>query len=210
MPKTNYDLIRNAWIAEQDNDALQDLEDLKLTNMTEYLSQVRLKLAKTNAEDRIQFNLYTQEALNLEFMIHDLLILRRDKILNACIRQIPPKGTMTLFEEEDFYKRLVRGFENHNKYVDDVLAGTPLSTIKIDHEPVGTKKEKEDKTESTELEYVLVSFLKPVDTAFVGFDEVTYGPYEIGETATIPLANARRWLRDGIVTRIIMEREDSD
>jgi DNA replication initiation complex subunit (GINS family) len=210
LPDTNYDLIKNAWIAEQNNDALQDLEDLKLNKMTEYLSQVRLKLAETNAEDRMQFNLYTQEALNLEFMIHDMLILRRDKILKACIRQIPPKGTMTVFEEEDFYKKLVRGFENHNKYVDDVLAGTPLSTMKVNHEKSTTKKEKEDKTELTELEYVLVSFLKPVDNAFVGLDEVTYGPYEVGDTATIPLANARRWLRDGIVTRIIMEREDSE
>jgi DNA replication initiation complex subunit (GINS family) len=210
LPDTSYDTIKNAWIAEQDNDVLQDLEDDRLNKMTEYLSQVRLRLAETNAEDRIQFNLYTQEALNLEFMIHDLLILRRDKILKACIRQIPPKGIMTVFEEQDFYKRLARGFENHSKYIDDILTGTPLSTLKVNHESLVTQEEKEDKAESTEIEYVLVSFLKPVDTAFVGLDEETYGPYEVGETATIPLANARRWLRDGIVTRIIMEREDSD
>jgi hypothetical protein len=209
LPESNYEKIKNSWIAELDNDHLQDLEDLQLSKMIDYLSSVRLKLAETNAEERIQFNLLTQEALNLEFMIKDLLVLRRDKIINAVLRQRRPMGFMTLTEEE-FYNRFFRGFEGHRLYMDEALAGNPSPTLKID-QIAGEKTARDDEEDSSSsaLEYVLVQFIKPVDTAFLGLDEVTYGPYEVGQIATIPLANARTWLRDGTVTRIVTESENS-
>ncbi len=209
MPDTNYDTIKNVWTDELENDHLQDLEDLRLSKMIDYISSMRLKLAETNAEDRIQFSLLTQEVLNLEFMIHDLLVLRRDKIIRASFLQRRPMGTMTLVEEE-FYNRLLRGFEGHKLYIDEVLAGNPSPTMTVEsHASDESTDTKTIDKESNDMEYVLVRFLKPIESAFLGLDDVTYGPYEAENIATIPIANARTWLRDGTVTRVMVE-DDSD
>ncbi len=179
--------------------------------MIDYLSGVRLKLAETNADERIQFNLLTQEALNLEFMIRDLLSLRRDKIVKTSFLQRRPMGTMTLSEEE-FYNRLLRGFEGHKSFVEEVLAGNPSPTLTISSDTSDEKSETvtDDTGKGDDLEYVLVRFLKPIETAFLGLDEVTYGPYEEGNIATIPVANARTWLRDGTATRVMMGSEEDN
>jgi hypothetical protein len=208
LPESNYEKIRNIWTVELDNDHLQDLDDLQLSEMIDYLSSVRLKLAETSAEEQIHFNLLTQEALNLEFMIQDLLVLRRDKITKAVFRQRHPMGRMTSAEKE-FYNCYLNGFDSHKGYVDELLAGNPLPTISIEPQKLKMSIGKENSdTASTKLEYILVQFLKPVDIPFLGLDEVTYGPYEVGQIATIPYANARTWLRDGTVTRIVTDSEN--
>ena len=100
-----YDDIRKTWEDEKNNDALQNLEDLRLSKMVAYLSSVRHLLAETPSENSIQVDLLTQEGLNIEFMLRDFLMLRRTKIMNAVLGQEKPAGSMTLAEEE-FYNRL--------------------------------------------------------------------------------------------------------
>ncbi|MGY5874083.1 MAG: hypothetical protein RTV72_17675 [Candidatus Thorarchaeota archaeon] len=208
MPDADYDNIVQAWSDEMDNDELQDLEDLRFSKMVEYLSKIRLTLAETSAENQLQANLLTQEVLNLEFMLKDLLIMRRDKIVKASIVQRRPLGTMTLSEEE-LYNRIIRGFEGHHQFINETLVGTPTPTMKRSKSKKKSKDTKEpDTLESDEIEYVLVRFLNPIQDAFLGLDEMTYGPFAKDDIATIPTDNARMWLRDGTVTRVAVEGQD--
>ncbi|MGY5876363.1 MAG: hypothetical protein RTU30_11510 [Candidatus Thorarchaeota archaeon] len=208
MPDVDYDNIMQAWSDEMDNDELQDLEDLRFSKMVEYLSKIRLTLAETSAENQLQANLLTQEVLNLEFMLKDLLTMRRDKIVKASIVQRRPLGTMTLSEEE-LYNRIIRGFEGHHQFINETLVGTPTPTMKRSKSKKKSKDTKEpDTLESDEIEYVLVRFLNPIQDAFLGLDEMTYGPFAKDDIATIPTDNARMWLRDGTVTRVAVEGQD--
>ncbi len=203
LSKIVYDDIKKTWEDEKSNDALQDLEDLRLSKMVVYLSSVRHLLAETPSENSIQVDLLTQEGLNIEFMLRDLLMLRRTKIMNAVLGQEKPTGSMTLAEEE-FYNRVLRGVTSHSDFVEEVLAGTPAPTMKR------SKKKKKEKTptekkppDSDEMEYVMVRFLRSVEEPFMGLDEVAYGPFQEEDIATIPTANAKSWLRDGTVTRVM-------
>ena len=203
LSKIVYDDIKKTWEDEKSNDALQDLEDLRLSKMVAYLSSVRHLLAETPSENSIQVDLLTQEGLNIEFMLRDLLMLRRTKIMNAVLGQEKPTGSMTLAEEE-FYNRVLRGVTSHSDFVEEVLAGTPAPTMKR------SKKKKKEKTptekkppDSDEMEYVMVRFLRSVEEPFMGLDEVAYGPFQEEDIATIPTANAKSWLRDGTVTRVM-------
>ncbi|MGY5854716.1 MAG: hypothetical protein RTU92_14195 [Candidatus Thorarchaeota archaeon] len=208
MPDADYDNIVQAWSDEMDNDELQDLEDLRFSKMVEYLSKIRLTLAETSAENELLAGLLTQEVLNLEFMLKDLLIMRRDKIVKVSIAQRRPLGAMTLSEEE-LYNRLIRGFEGHHQFINETLVGTPTPTMKRSKSKKKTKDTKEpDTLESDEIEYVLVRFLKPIPDAFLGLDEMTYGPFAKDDIGTIPTDNARMWLRDGTVTRVTIEGQD--
>ena len=207
MSDLGYDDIKSAWETELENEGLQDMGDLRLSKMIAYLSSVRISLASTDAEKRIHAELLTQEALNLEFMIEDMLNLRRQKILKAALSGHRPRGDMTLAEEE-LYNRTQRALDGHTEFVKDSLAGT---------KPKKRKKKPDDDVEETKIqpdsdsvEYITVRFLRAISEAFLGLDEKTYGPFNKEDVAMIPSANARTWLRDGTVIRIVAEEELSE
>lgn len=202
MSEISYDAINTTWENEKDNSKLQDFEDLRLSKMVSYLSSVRQQLAETSSDNTIQVDLLTQEGLNIEFMLRDLLMLRRTKLMNLVLQNATPKGSMTLAEEE-FYNRMQRGFSSHADFIDEVLAGSPAPTMKRTRKKKKSPKpEKEAKDDSDEIEYVMVRFLRSVEESFMGLDEIVYGPFQEEDVATIPTANAKIWLRDGTVTRV--------
>ena len=209
MSDLGYDDIKSVWENEIENEGLQDLGDLRLSKMITYLSSVRLSLASTDAEKRIQAEILTQEALNLEFMIEDLLIIRRQKILKAVISGHRPRGDMTLAEEE-LYNRAQRALDGHSEFVTDSLAGTKPKKKKKKKPSDDDGKKSKTPPESETVEYVTVRFLRPISDAFLGLDEKTYGPFKKEDVAMIPAANARTWLRDSTVIRIVAEEDLSD
>ncbi|MHA2425012.1 MAG: DNA replication complex subunit Gins51 [Candidatus Thorarchaeota archaeon] len=204
MSDLGYDEIRAAWENEIENEGLQDLGDLRLSKMITYLSSIRLSLASTDSEKRIQADILTQEALNLEFMIKDLLTIRRQKILKAIISGHRPRGDMTLAEEE-LYNRTQRALDGHAEFVKDSLAGSKPK------KKTGDDGKKPKPTPDSEaVEYVTVRFLRPISDAFLGLDEKTYGPFKKEDVAMLPAANARTWLRDGTVVRVVAEEGFSE
>ncbi len=188
-----YKDISDAWAAEIENKELQNLEDLRFSKMADYLSKIRYALTETLAENQLQADMYTQEALNLEFMLKDLLMMRRDKIIRAALAQRRPLGSMILSEEE-LYNRLLRGFEGHSDFVREALAGLSSSTLKHPTEATASQEDV--------MDYVIVRFLRAIDNPIIGIDEVTYGPFKKEDLITIPAANARVWLKDGTVVRV--------
>ena len=207
MSNIGYNQIQQAWEEEKDSEKLQNLEDLKLSKMTGYLSGIREHLAKTPSDNKIQVDLFQEEGISIEFMLRDLLMLRRQKILNAVLNGEQQRGNMTL-AEEDFYNRIKKGVEEHLRFIDEVLTGKPTATITRSQDSE-TARSKEDLDESS-TEYVMVRFLQPVEEPFVGLDEVVYGPFQKEDIATIPTANARKWLTDGIVVRVVLSTTDED
>ena len=206
MSELNYDDIRSAWEDETSSEALQNLADLRLSKMVAYLSKIRLELASTNADDILQSDLLTQEALNIEFMLKDLLDYRRSKILKAALSNRRPTGDMTL-AEEGFYKDTQRALDSHAEFVKESLSGTTPQSKPRDKKEKATKRRSADSLdEDTEdIDYVIVRFLRPIKESFMGLDERIHGPFEKEDIAKIPAANVRIWLRDGTATRIVPE-----
>jgi DNA replication initiation complex subunit (GINS family) len=209
LSEINYNDIRTAWEDEIANEGLQDLADLRLSKMISYLSKVRIELASTNADDVLQADLLTQEALNVEFMIKDLLEYRRNKILKAALSDRKPTGDMTL-TEEGFYKATQRAFDSHTEFVKEALSGSSPKT-KSKEKSGNTSRKNQDDTavedEDDGIDYVVVRFLRPIEEQFMGLDEKTHGPFEKESVARLPAANVRIWLRDGTASRIVPEDE---
>lgn len=208
MSEINYDDIRTAWEDEIANEGLQDLADLRLSKMISYLSKVRLELASTNADDVLQADLLTQEALNIEFMLKDLLEYRRNKILKAALSNRKPTGDMTL-TEEGFYKATQRAFDSHTEFVKESLSGASPKSKPKDKKSKTAKKKQDDilDDEAEDIDYIVVRFLRPIEEQFMGLDEKTHGPFEKESVAKLPAANVRVWLRDGTASRIVPEDE---
>jgi DNA replication initiation complex subunit (GINS family) len=202
----NYENIKNAWEDEVENEALQDMLDLRLSKMISYLSNVRLSLASTSADESLQADILTQEALNIEFMLEDLLVLRRDKIMKSALTGRRPIGDMTE-SEESFYNRIQRAFDGHSEFIKESLTGSVPSRAKSKIRKGKAAKAQVDMSadESDEMDYIVVRFLRSIDDAFLGLDEQTYGPFKKEDIARIPAANARTWLRDGAAVRVLLE-----
>ncbi|MHA1136965.1 MAG: hypothetical protein ACTSSE_10810 [Candidatus Thorarchaeota archaeon] len=208
MSEINYDDIRTAWEDEIANEGLQDLADLRLSKMISYLSKVRLELASTTADDVLQADILTQEALNIEFMLKDLLEYRRNKILKAALSNRKPTGDMTL-TEEGFYKATQRAFDSHTEFVKESLSGASPKSKPKDKKSKTAKKKQDDilDDEAEDIDYIIVRFLRPIEEQFMGLDEKTHGPFEKESVAKLPAANVRVWLRDGTASRIVPEDE---
>ncbi len=205
MTDLEYTDIETTWKNELENEGLQDLGDLRLSKMVSYLSGVRLALASINAEERIQADIMTQEALNIEFMLEDLLKLRKQKILKSAISRQRPRGDMTLSEEE-FYNRFQRALDGHTEFIKESLAGSPSPTKKK-KKKVTKKEVSEPSFDSDVIDYVTVRFVRAIEESFMGLDEKTYGPFKKEDIVMIPAANASLWLRDGTVVRFILEED---
>ncbi len=207
MSDLEYTDIVSAWKNEIESEGLQDMGDLRLSKMVSYLSGLRLSLASIDAEERIQADILTQEALNIEFMLEDLLELRKQKILKSAISGHRPRGDMTLAEEE-FYNRFQRALDGHTEFIKDSLAGLPSQVKKKSKKKKDTKKEvTEIQSDSDTVDYITVRFLREINEPFMGLDEKTYGPFKKEDIVMIPSANASLWLRDGTVVRFIPEED---
>lgn len=207
MSDLGYIDIQAAWKRELENEGLQDLGDLRLSKMVSYLSGVRLSLAALDAEERIQADVLTQEALNLEFMIEDLLELRKQKILKSALSGHRPRGDMTL-SEEDFYNRFQNSLDGYTEFIKESLAGSPTPAKKKKKKKQTKKKEPEPSSELDDIDYVYVRFLRTIEDQVMGLDEKTYGPFKKESVAKLPAANVSHWLRDGTVVRFIPEEDD--
>ncbi len=207
MSDLEYTDIVSAWKNEIESEGLQDMGDLRLSKMVSYLSGLRLSLASIDAEERIQADILTQEALNIEFMLEDLLELRKQKILKSAISGHRPRGDMTLAEEE-FYNRFQRALDGHTEFIKDSLAGLPSQVKKKSKKKKDMKKEvTEIRSDSDAVDYITVRFLREINEPFMGLDEKTYGPFKKEDIVMIPSANASLWLRDGTVVRFIPEED---
>ncbi len=207
MSDFDYTDIETTWKKEIENEGLQDLGDLRLSKMVSYLSNVRLALASIDAEERTQADILTQEALNIEFMLEDLLKLRKQKILKSAMAGHRPRGDMTLSEEE-FYNRFQRALDGHTEFIKESLAGSPSPTKKKKKKKKDTKKEEPERlSDSDVIDYITVRFARAIEEPFMGLDEKTYGPFKKEDIVMIPAANASLWLRDGTVIRFIPEED---
>ncbi|MFW9931420.1 MAG: hypothetical protein ACFFDR_02100 [Candidatus Thorarchaeota archaeon] len=211
MSEIGYDDIRELWKDEKDRRDLGYLEDLKLSKVIKYLSKIRQSLAEIPSDNALQVELLQEEGINVEFMVKDLLMIRRNKILRIVLNAERMTGSMTLAEEE-FYNRLLRAVESHSEFINEAIMGKPVPTItkSKSKKTEKTAPVKEDIPEDEALEYIMVRFLRPIEDAIVGLDEVVYGPFEKEDVATIPTANAKTWLSDGTAVRIMSSKSDGD
>ncbi|MEM2142243.1 MAG: hypothetical protein QXS20_01980 [Candidatus Thorarchaeota archaeon] len=199
MNEDGYEYLNRLWTNEMENEDLQDLDDTKLSKAMEYLTMLRVDLAQTPSEQQLRAELLTAMIRNVEFMLNDLVSIRRDKILRDALENRRPTGAMTNAEEE-FFGRLQRASAGHLEFAEEVLAGGSVRKS-------GSAGDDGTSCDTT-TDYVTVRFIKPIDSAFVGVDGETYGPFKAEDIASVPYENVKHWLRNGTVTRVVLDSKE--
>jgi hypothetical protein len=163
--------------------------------MVSHLSKARLELAGMGTGNELQAELLTQEILNMESMLRDLLQIRRKKILELILQGGTVSANMMTVSEGEFYNRVKRAFDGHEEYLKGSIAGTVPT---MDYDEAESEEEDEDG-------YIIGRFLQAVEAPIVGLDEMVHGPFEKDSVAVIPRDNAMNWLEDGTIARVIID-----
>ena len=204
-----FNKLKLIWQAELNSEKLNRLnnEDFEIlikfqklihTQENEILTDNEKFKENENSFDNLIQEIRTSSVSLVDFYIYDLLDLRQEKILKSC-------KSLEIIEEEfltkielDFYNNVLLAFKGYKKMrnmysvIADACLPEPIKkqTQVFCQNPEFLKK-------GDETEYSLIRVLKEIPS-IVGFDTITYGPFNKEDIAKIPKINA-----------IILEKENS-
>ena len=200
-----FNKLKLIWQAELNSDKLNRLnnEDFEILIKFQKRTHAQENKILTDKENKNSFDNLKQEIRTssislVDFYINDLLDLRQEKILKSC-------KSLKIIEEEfltkiefDFYNNILLAFKGYKKMRNmySIIADACLpKPIKKQNQVFCQNPEFLKKGDETE--YSMIRVLKEIPS-IVGFDTITYGPFNKEDIAKIPKINA-----------MILEKENS-
>lgn len=203
-----FNKLKLIWQAELNSEKLNrlDNEDFEvLIKFQKHLHTLEIKTPADNERSKEIQALYdgliqeirTSSVSLVDFYINDLLDLRQEKIIKSCkALKIIDEEFLTKIEY-DFYNHIISAFKGYKKMrnlyslIADACLPEPIKkqTEAFCQNPEFLKK-------GVDTEYSLIRILRKIPS-IVGFDMITYGPFNKEDIAKIPKINA-----------IILEKEN--
>ncbi len=194
------------WRDEFERTDLTKFTDAQYTQVQNYIES--FKKSSLKFTEPVQKDVVKSYIDNLEFLLEDLLKIRKVKILNLALSLNDIDFDKLTEAEKLLYENSVIAVKSYNKLKNiALLDGTILKSLEsaqpdteIDeisthngHTPSDllghdTTEEVIEKEES--ISYLLIRFLKKTPP-LVGLDLINYGPFEKEDIALIPLENAK-------------------
>lgn len=202
-----YSKLRKIQKEEKRENELVELNDKFLLSLSDYL-----ETKKKHSDDEREFK-------NAKRVFEKIISLREDKITEKAkiaAKTNTPTNLNLLPEEEQLFRELKKQFSAHNQLLEEKINietnQTPSETKKTETETEQKQQEQEheeresqrtdnEETEELQEESVEEGFTKieiqEEVPEFMGTDLETYGPFEEGDTATIPEENAEILINRG-------------
>ena len=201
--KKDYEKLYNHWLEEFET---KDITLLTLENFTEYrqiVSQINDYNEETKDKTKVQLlNAYKD---NLNFLLKDLLKIRKRKIINSALSLKEIDLSKTIEAEKLLFQNLVAAIKGYQKVKNIASHGIaeevkPTKVIESINEEVMETLDSDKyppqevlikpATSKEKFNYVLLRFLEKTP-ALVGIDLINHGPFEKEDIANIPLENAK-------------------
>jgi DNA replication initiation complex subunit (GINS family) len=179
-----YDVLYDAWLKEKAQRKLQDLPKSFYGNLAEYIHQIKREgrmLDRKSAKAKLT----ARELENVKRLTEELITLRFQKIVTHITSEKSLKKEALTSEEEKVLQGLRSPLEEFRVFLKDSLRGKAVK-VEEGEKPSGRK---------------VLRFLKEVP-AVVGMDLQVYGPFSIEDVATLPVENAKVFIKQGIAMEI--------
>lgn len=178
-----YNELFEAWKREKETGELQRLPKNFYHMLADYTRKLREESRMLDPKTT-KARLLTQESRKTNVMIRDLVMIRRQKtVRKATAGELMPSESLTP-EEETLFKTIASPFESYQALLKDVLSGRV---------PQSEGREKPKKQ--------VLRFLKDIP-AIIGADMKTYGPFKIEDVASVPQANAKVLVKQGVAVEV--------
>ncbi len=182
--ETLYDLLRR----EKNRAELQELDPLFYENLIRYLKEKKEILRSQEQKDSIFTTIEVQKTRkqieNIQKIIKELYEKRESKIIQLALinsRSQTPKNDKTtmLNAEKEIYESIIQSLDQfRNEILHNIVLGNSLNS-KI--QPKTLKKDEKPKITSKKVKF------KRKTGQFIGTDLKSYGPFEKGDIAELPI-----------------------
>jgi len=178
-----YDELYEAWRKERENAEIQSLPKDFFVRLAQYVKRLREE-GRMLDEKSIRARLLLRESKNVKKLGGELIHLRFEKVLRKVMvgESVVKEGLTD--DEEKLFGEMTSSTEAFQDFLKGVLGGRSQS--------VEAKKR---------MKKSVLRFLREVP-AVVGVDMRTYGPFKQEDIGSVPVENARVFVRQGLAVEV--------
>ncbi|MHA2407605.1 MAG: DNA replication complex subunit Gins51 [Candidatus Ranarchaeia archaeon] len=191
-----YQVIQQLWKNELEEETLIPVKDTFWRDTQKYIEKLRLNLDKASP-DSLQAGLVQLELQKTKFMVKDLLLRRRMKLVKLLSEGKPETDNLSSLESK-ISKGAVKTFLDLEQFLDASLKGEEFTP---EEQETPKKRQKSRKTTTSEPQYLFVRFKTDLPQ-IIGVDSKTYGPFKKEDVATLPKENALPLIKRDAVQEI--------
>jgi len=178
-----YDELYVAWRKEIEDASLGGLPADFYARIADYLKRIREETRMLDKKS-VKVNLLDHEMQNVKRMLEELLWARYKKLVKTITQnQTLPSESLTV-EEVKMCESFVTFTGAYQKFAKDLMQG---QTVKVEAE-MSHKR-------------MTLRFTKNTP-AIIGLDMKTYGPFLVEDVASLPIENAKVFVKQGLAVPV--------
>ena len=174
-----YDELFAAWRREITDSSLGSLPPDFYSRVAVYLKRVKEENRMLDKKS-VKANLLEHEELHVKSMLQELVWARYRKLLKIITKSQKVPAESLAFEEVQIFESFIPFTDGYQNFAKSLLQG---QVSKIDTELVHKR--------------VTLRFSKNIPSV-IGADMKTYGPFNVEDVASLPIENAKIFVKQGL------------
>ena len=178
-----YDELYEVWTQERETTEMQALAKDFYVKLAGYIKKMKEE-SRMLDEKTVRAKLLRRESASVTKMARELIELRREKALKKVVDGEPVAKEALTSEEEKLLDEVSPSLEGFNTLLKGIVGGrTPRIEVK---EKPGT---------------MILRFVKEIP-AIIGADMKTYGPFRPEDIASLPIENAKIFVKQDVAVEV--------
>ncbi len=175
--------LYEVWVEELQNPELARLPSNFYSDVADYIKRLRDE-SRMLDKKTVKASLLRKEMMNVRRMVQQVVRARYKKLVRKVASGEKPSSNILTMEEQKICTSISPFHEAFQDLVKNMLRG---------QEPRANDRKQHKK--------VVLRFLKDVPPV-VGSDMLTYGPFKIEDVASLPVENAKIFIKQGLAKEI--------
>jgi len=184
-----YSELYAAWRREVEDPSLGGLPPDFYTRIADYLRRINEESGMLDKKS-LKVNLLEHEAQNIKRMLEELLWARYKKLVKTITQNQTLPSELLTIEETEMCESFVTFSGAYRKFAEGLILGQTVKTDAIKTGAVDAEAEVSHKR-------VTLRFTKSTP-AIIGLDMKTYGPFSVEDVASLPVENAKIFVKQGL------------
>lgn len=177
-----YDELYAAWKREVNDPTLGALPSDFYSRITNYLRKIKEENRMLDKKT-IKATLLEHEAIHVKRMLQELVWSRYKKLVRLTTQTQKLPSELLAFEESQIFEGFVPFTDAYQKFAKNLLQGQATNTNQETHKRCTLR------------------FTKKIPQ-IIGADMKTYGPFMVEDIATLPLENAKIFVKQGLAVNV--------
>jgi DNA replication factor GINS len=190
-----YNELYAAWRREIEEAPLGGLSPDFYAKIADYLKRINEETGMLDKKS-LKVNLLDCEAQNVKRMLEELLWARYKKLVQTITQNQTLPSELLTVEETKMCESFVAFSGDYRKFAEGLMQGQG-QIVKIEPVKMGVVKTEDEVSHKR----VTLRFTKSTPS-IIGLDMKTYGPFRVEDVASLPVENARIFVKQGLAVLV--------